>query len=134
MEEYEEVESNKQKSGYCAPCCLLFAYATLTGATLLSVACSWGYSKNYDASEANVSQVAAILTSIALCGCTFGICGICTGGSQASTGLKYLMECFNTCDENNEICMCCRLLAICGMAIIIVPSFGILQVINKNKC
>ena len=132
MEEYEEVGTNKQKSGYCAPCCLLFSYATLTVATFLSVICSWVYCES-DTADLE-ARAAAILISIALCGCTFGICGICTGGSQASTGLKYLMECFNTCDENNEICMCCRLLAICGMAIIIVPSFGILQVINKNKC
>ncbi len=66
---------------------------------------------------------------------TFGVCGICAGGGEAKTGLGFLNECYNTCDDpNNPICVCFKCLAICGIAIITVPSLGILQVINKSKC
>ncbi len=67
MVEYEEVESNKQKSDYCAFCCLLLSYATLTVATFLSVICSWVYC---DSDTADLeARAAAILILIALCGC-----------------------------------------------------------------
>ena len=131
---YEDSEITKRKSNdevyaFCCFGCWGICYATLIGTTLLSLACTWAFAQIYDSSETTHSFAAAVLTSIALCGSTFGACGFCTGGSQAKGGLGFLAECFKTCDDDdNGLCVCCRLLAVCGMGIIIVPSFGILQV------
>ena len=46
-------------------------------------------------------------------------------------GMGFLWQCIGACDDmDNEICVCCRVLAGCGLVIIIVPSFGILQAIS----
>ena len=75
-----------------------------------------------------LSVAAAVLTSIALCGATFGACGCGTGGSEAKMGIGFLWQCYHECDDDCDICVCCRLLALCGLTLIIVPSFGIFQV------
>lgn len=126
---YDDLDS-KPKSNDCGPICLVFLYLLLLGSTFLSLACSWAYTNSYDASDTTFSSVAAILTSIALCGCTFGCCGIGGGGKAANTGLGCFSECYNTCDEDNDVCRCCKILAFCGLAIIIIPSFGTLQVVS----
>ena len=74
------------------------------------------------------SGVAAILSSIALCGCTLGICGCPHGGGETKVGMGFLWQCFNSVDGDNEISLCIKVLAGCGLILIIVPSFGILQV------
>lgn len=122
---------SKPKSNDCGFICFVIFYPFLVGSTFLSLACSWAYTNSYDASSnTTFSSVAAILTSIALCGCTFGCCGIGGGGKAAKTGLGCFSDCYNTCDEDNVLCQCCKILAACGLAIIIIPSFGTLQVVS----
>lgn len=127
---YDDLDS-KPKSNDCGLICLMTFYLLLFGSTFLSMACSWGYAESFDASDTTYSFVAAILTSIAFCGCTFGICGgIGSSGEAAKAGLGCLSECYKTCDEDNIVCYCCKILAFCGLAIIIIPSFGTLQVVS----
>lgn len=106
-------------------------HAVLVASTFLSVACTWAYTKKYDISETTYSVAAAILTSIALCGSTFGFCGCGNGGSETKMGMGLLSKCFEVCDdENNVICVCCRCLAACILGLIISLSFGTLQIIS----
>lgn len=125
MDEAESAESKQSntKAGKIL-CLVLLLYITLLVSSTISIACTWTYSSIYDAPEASA---AASLISIALCGATFGCCGCRSGGSFAKLGLQWLLECFKVCGDDNELCVLCKLLAACGLALIIVPSFGILQ-------
>ena len=124
----EQVESNHKGGGECKAATILILWALVILFTLLSLACTWAYNKQYDTSETAYSGVAAILTSIAVCGATLGVCGCGTGGSQAKMGMGFLWQCFHNCDGEEDICLCFRGLALCGLLLIIVPSFGIFQV------
>lgn len=128
MDQEESNQSYNKEGGGCKAAAILILWPFLILTTLLSLACTWAYNKLYDTSETGYSGVAAILTSIALCGTTLGICGCGIGGSQAKMGMGFLWQCFKNCDGDEDICVCCRLLALCGLLLVIVPSFGILQV------
>ena len=111
--------------------CFFILWVIIVASTFLSTACTWGFSQKYDESEnAAYSGVAALLSSIALCGCTLGLCGwpLGHGGSETKMCMGILWQCFNSFDGDNEISMCIKLLAGCGLGIVIIPSFGILQV------
>ena len=132
----EEVETNESKNngsgGHCAVATFWFSWGLLILITCLSLACTWAYSQQYDKSETGLSVGAAVLTSIALCGATCGVCGCGTGGSEAKMGIGFLWQCYHECDDDCDICVCFRLLALCGLTLIIVPSFGIFQVISGS--
>lgn len=132
----EEVETNGSKNnggrGQCALATFVFSWFLLVLITALSLACTWAYSQQYDKSGTGLSVAAAILTSIAICGATFGACGCGTGGSEAKMGIGFLWQCYHECDDDCDICVCFRLLALCGLTVIIVPSFGIFQVISGS--
>lgn len=115
----EEEETNGSKSngggGQCAVATFVFSWVLLILNTALSLACTWAYSQQYDESGTGLSVAAAILTSVALCGATFGACGCGTGGSEAKMGIGWLWQCYHECDDDCDICVCFRLLALCGL-------------------
>ena len=128
-------ESNQPKesyAGYAAAFCFILLWLIIILSTLLSLGCTWGYVKHYDDSSTAFSTVAAILTTIALCGCTLGVCSCGGVGKNTKAGMGFLVECYNEMDCDNEIAYCCKFLALCGLGIIIVPSFGILQLISGS--
>ena len=103
--------------------------------TFLSAACTWWFSESYDESEnTRPSEVAAILSCIALCGCTFGFCGcpLGNGGGETQMGMGFLWQCLNSCDGDDVFSLCFRLLAGCGLFLLIGLSFGLLQVGNPE--
>ena len=57
-------------------------------------------------------MAAAVLTSIAVCGATCGACGCGKGGSEAKMGIGFLWQCYHECDDDCDICVCFRLLAL----------------------
>ena len=121
----EEEETNGSKSngggGQCAVATFVFSWVLLVLITALSLACTWAYSQQYDKSGTGLSVAAAILTSVAFCGATCGACGCGTGGSEAKMGIGFLWQCYHECDDDCDICVCFRLLALCGLTLIIVP-------------
>ena len=122
---YQEVESRQSKSkDVCPPAFFLSLWGVVT---FLSTAFTWSFVKNYDESETYHSLAAAIMTSIALCGSTLAYYGCCAGGKESKIGIGTLWECFKTFDCVDDLPSCVKLLIFCGMLIVIVPSFGILQ-------
>ena len=125
---YEEVEPRQSKpENFWKAGCFLSLWGVIILSTFLSTACTWGFVNSYDKSETNHSLAAAIMTSIALCGSTLGYCGCCAGGSESKMGMGILYEIVRTVDCDNELANCIKILAFCGLFIVIVPSFGILQ-------
>lgn len=119
-------------SALCKTVTILTLWALLILITALSVACTWAYNQQYDKSGSDrvYSGTATILISIALCGASFGFCGFGIGGKPTKFGIGFLWKCYKECDADCEICIYCRVLALGGLTLIIVPSFGILQAIS----
>ena len=131
----DDGESNRPKEssgGYAFALCFILLWLIIILSTLLSVGCTWGYAKHYDDSPTAFSIWAAILTTIALCGCTLGFCSCGGVGKGTKAGMGFLWACYNEMDCDHEIAYCCKFLALCGLGIIIVPSFGILQLISGS--
>lgn len=99
--------------------------------TFLSAAFTWVFVNNYDTSETNHSLAAAIMTSVTLFGSTLGHFCCCADGSESKTGIGNLWECFKTFDCASDLPGCVKLLAFCGLLIVIIPSFGILQLASS---
>ena len=123
---YSNLESN-QTSGTFTSIALWILIGLVT---LLSLGCTWGYFKHYDDSDRVLSAVAGTLTTVAMCGCAIGLCNC--GGVESATNKQVLSGCYDAihCDKGFAYYFKC--LANCSLNLIIVPSFGILQLISGS--
>ena len=103
--------------------------------TFISMACTWAYMKDYDEEDEGLAAAAAILTSIAFTGATFGICAKCCscfpGVSETAKAIEVLGDVRKATEgEDSELCTCIYITTVVLFGLIFALSVGPLQLIS----